>query len=492
LFGKEVIAQALACIVVRAVSTVAFYFLLVRTGASRIVAVLLSGVFIGMFWTTSPELSSYDAALPLLLVTIHRMVAYFQSGDRSELRWAGLFVGLAAFFKHDLAAYIAAAAVGSLFLAWILAGSRRPAAWLTPTRAVLHLIGVAVPIVLVIGVWVAWNAGMAAWQDLFVFPATIFREVREEGYPRLFPLFEPLLAWLQDWSRLAVGFRAFEGISQWILSHLPEYIFVAVVAVVTLRRHKLEAATLATISFFLAAMPWFWLAAHVQRNTHLYSMAILSFVLGSMAWHGTNQLGGRSRAARRALAAVLAVYVAGLWIPPAMSLVRLVMDWPGIRATDIDGIRGIYLRPKEYQVYNSIGRLVRERTSPDERIYHGVLRHESIVINNPILYTVAGRRSCCRYSELHPGVTDRDSVQREIIDDVEKHNVRVVILWKFGWSKEVLDGIRDRNRAAVEDGGSTRLNEYIAREYEPIAEVSDEYVLMWRKDSAGGSDAPGS
>jgi len=481
LFGKEVLAQALATVVVRAASTAAFCVLLVRVGASRPVTVVLCGVFIGMFWTTAPELSSYDLALPLLLIAIERVVVYYRTGEGWQLGAAGLWMGLAAFFKHDVAAYVAAGAAASLFLSWILAGTRRPAAWLTATRAATRLVGVTIPVVAVMGAWIARLAGKDAWEDLVVFPATIFRDVRGEPYPPFLPPLQPALAWLHDRSSLGAGFRAFEELSQWIICYVPQYLFLATLAVLIWRRRQMEARTLAIVTICLASMPWFWVAAHVQRNTHPYSMAIFSFVVGSLAWQGAGHLGRRLSPARATLVAVLSVYAAALWVQPSISLFVLLREWRGSRPLDLEGVRGIHLRPREFEVYEPLGRLIRERTQSDERIYHGVLRHESIVVNNPIMYAVAGRRSCCRYSELHPGVTDRASVQEEIIEDIEKHDVRAVIIWKFGWSDEVLDKIRDTNRAAVEDGGSTKLNEYIASRFESIAEFG-QYDLMWRKN----------
>ena len=76
----------------------------------------------------------------------------------------------------------------------------------------------------------------------------------------------------------------------------------------------------------------------------------------------------------------------------------------------------------------------------------------------------------------------RLGTQQEIIRDIEHHNVRAAIIWKFGWPDTVLDQYRSGFKAATDDGGATLLNEYIAERFEPIAQY-DEYVLMWRKDA---------
>ena len=80
-------------------------------------------------------------------------------------------------------------------------------------------------------------------------------------------------------------------------------------------------------------------------------------------------------------------------------------------------------------------------------------------------------------------ITDRIEVQREIIDDIERHRVRAMVIWKFGWSQEDLDRIKADWMSTVEGIGSTYLDGWIAGNCEPI-EQHGEYVLMWRKGIA--------
>ena len=152
------------------------------------------------------------------------------------------------------------------------------------------------------------------------------------------------------------------------------------------------------------------------------------------------------------LVAVIAVYAIGVAIEPAMQVYRMSTAWSESRLLDLAGVRGIRLGPQEYGYSHPIATFFREHTNEDERIYAGLLRHDAIVINKPIFYAVAQRRSCCRYSELHPGVADRIEAQQEIIRDMERHDVRVLIIWKCGWSNTVLDEFKARSRAAIYDG----------------------------------------
>ena len=228
-------------------------------------------------------------------------------------------------------------------------------------------------------------------------------------------------------------------------------------------------------------MPLFWLAAHVQMNTHVYSLAALSLLFLATTWQGLAVSDAWRRRARPFLGAVIACFAGAVSIPPAMQVYKVWTGWRDSAVLDFPGVRGVRVSRSEHSYYEPIARLVREHTRPDEKIYAGLLRHDAIVINKPILYALTGRSSCCRHSELHPGVADRTSVQREIIRDLEKHDVRLLVLWKFGWHDEILDKFKARSMAALPDGGSTFLDEYIADRFEAIAQYH-EFIVMWRKD----------
>ena len=146
----------------------------------------------------------------------------------------------------------------------------------------------------------------------------------------------------------------------------------------------------------------------------------------------------------------------------------------------LPGFTGVRVSGRDYAVYKTVHDVVQGQTTADELIYSGVERHEAIVISDPLIYAIAGRQPCCRYTELHGGVTDRLSIQEEIIDSLQTEDVRIVVLWRFGWPDRTLDRVRDSLREATPDGAATLLNDYIAENYEPIAE-SGEYAVLRRR-----------
>ncbi len=99
---------------------------------------------------------------------------------------------------------------------------------------------------------------------------------------------------------------------------------------------------------------------------------------------------------------------------------------PGPRRFRACGVLSCLL---EISVCEPIAHLVERLIRPDERIFVGMTRHDVLIQSNPLLYAVVGRRGSSRFDELHPGVADRADVQQEIIDAIDRYDVRLFVLW---------------------------------------------------------------
>jgi hypothetical protein len=481
ILGMEILAQSAASLLLDAlVVGVAFLFLR-RVTHSRAVAFVLALALLGAFWETGREITSYSPALFFVLLCWHGLVGYWEGGGRRRLLYAGFGAGLAACFKHDVAAYVVLAAVASLIVSWCLAADRRPPGWANPIVATLVLAAGALTTFLPVAAWIAWQAGADAWQDLFVFPAVTFPKVMVPHYPSLLPPLGSVWSLLQEFT-LQEARGVFSALSEWLLCNVPQYVFVLAVAVVIRLRRSLAPVTLATSLMLLSLIPFFWSAAHLQQNTHVISMAFISLSFAAMSWTGLRGPHRRVRWARGSIVAGCALVAIGLWLRAAMNMYEMRWLWRGGHVLDVPGARGLRVPSSVYDAYAPIIEFLQANTDEDERIYVGLARHDAIVINDWILHVLARRRSCSRYSELHRGVADVAEGQREIIRDLERHGVRAVVLWKFGWPDSVLDRRLALHRAKIPELGSTLLDEYIAEHFDLLAEYG-EYLLMWRKGS---------
>jgi hypothetical protein len=479
IFGREALVQAIAVVVINGAVGGLTFLVARRAGVKRPLAVAVSLVMVISFWLFSKELTTYPPAILCALFAVERVLCYFSNGGPGKLFSAGLLLGIGACFKHDVAFYISTAMIMTLFISWFALGRSRPPAWTHPFRASFVLVAGAALIILPAITMLALYAGEHAWQMLIVWPATDFRGVRTEGIPAL-PDWPALWKWMGDWGDLRKARDAVFGQSHWILCNMPLYVFVVAAGYLAFAWRRIAPKKLVSSLLFLIIIPFFWIVAHVQPNTHVFTMAVVSLCLMALAWPKTDATAPRQKLLKAVIGTGMAVYTVGLIASPVSSWARIALRWSDRQYLGLQGARGIWVSKDRYDVYYPIVSFIRKHVPPDERIYVGLKRHDSPVINDLIFYYLTGRKNCCRYDELHPGITDRADVQQEIIDSIEKHNVRCVVIWCFGWSDERLDDIKEANMAAIPGLGNTYLDTFISETFVPIARYG-EYMLMWRR-----------
>jgi hypothetical protein len=474
-FGIHAWVQALASHVFVALDAALLFVITRRLGLERRLAWLVGASLVGMLWGHL-ELSAYETVLLFLLLALDRVLAYLHGRGARQLVIAGLLLGVAACFKHDVAFHVASGTTAGLVAAWFLLAERRPDHWLSPAGLVLRLAGGAVAAAAPMLIYLAWNAGPDAWRDLIVFPATDFRVVRGEGYPSLFPDWRGVLTFAGNPRDLSLAVHLSRQLPTWVYANVLQGAIVAGVVVLVRTRRILAPIAAATTAICVACMPLFWASAHVQHNTNFWTLWIFAVLLGTLVWTRADP-----RMRRRAILASLFVAVTGsLLVGPARRVAEIGYRWPDSRTLDFPAVRGVRVARSQYEVHQPIITFIRQHVPESEPIYAGLMRHDSVVINNQSFSFLAGRPPATRYNELHPGVVDREEVQREIIADLDRHQVRCAVLWDFGWPPALMDSILAERRRRIPELGATLLDEYFRREFQPIGRYG-EYVLVWRK-----------
>lgn len=478
LFGTHIWTQGVASQLLVALDSALLFVLVRRIGAPRVPALGVAAVFVGSQWGVRPEMSSYECVLALLLPALDRVVCYTQGAGARALVVAGALCGVGAWFKHDVSFHIAFGIFVGLSVAWWLLDGRRPAAWVGPTGVLIRVGGGALATALPVIALLLWKAGADVWKDLIVFPATDFPVVRGEGYPAAIPEWRLLAPWLGDPLDAQRASEVADYLASWVLANVPQIVYVAAVVIVARYRRSLPPAAVGVGAVALAAMPLFWAAAHVQQNTHLESLALFSCILVTLAWTS-----GLDRRRLRAATLALGVPLVGaLLTAPALFAAEAGYFWRNHARLDFPSASGVRLPRWRYNVYEPIVSWIRQNVPENEAIYVGLVRNDSIVISNQTFYYLAGRPIASRYNEIHPGIVDRDEVQREIVRDLERLHVRCAVLWDFGWGKPMMDRILAERRKVIPALGATVLDEYFQTQFRPVARFG-EYVLMWRRDS---------
>jgi hypothetical protein len=420
-----------------------------------------------VLFKAAPTLTTYQPLLVCGLAGLTRTVAAAQTRARRDAFLAGLWLGAAALFKHDVAAYLLVAALAALVAAMVL----RPVRGAPPIA--LPLVAGAAALLVPAALLVAVTGGRDAWQDLVVFPLGDFPASRPEKYPLL----------RDAWSAPAGGRGRVSALLQWLRHWAPVWCWIVLAANAWRGRASASPARFAAAIVALLLLPLFFAAAHVQVNTHIWSMSALT--LGLLAIAGSDRIAGAGRRAvpaRRAskilFGGAALLYAAALADDPFRQAQRAGWVLLAGRTFDAPGAAGVMASAREAAEIEGAARLVRELTTEDEPIHVAVTRHDAVVVSRPELYLLLGRRAATRYTELHPGIVDREPAQREIIDQLSK--VRVIVRWRFGWSKERLDEIRARRQAAIPGTGATLLDEWIDSHYERAGEYGELEVLLRR------------
>lgn len=144
-------------------------------------------------------------------------------------------------------------------------------------------------------------------------------------------------------------------------------------------------------------------------------------------------------------------------------------------ALNIDRARGFYDDPERAKSLSSAVRYIQDNTGENEKIFVGNLIHDKAVNSDVMFYFLSGRHSATKYYELHPGLTETKKIQKEIINDLIKANVRYIILsCETGNIIDVSDSNESSKSSGVKD-----LDNFIGKNYK-IERVFGRYLILKR------------
>lgn len=467
LFGSQLLTARVAAMVLVALSGVCAFGLL-RTRLSRTSALLWAcGVSLALF-----PMGHYFATYPPVVLCItagwFAAAVYFEKRHLSWLIAAGLCCSLAVVFKHDVGGYVALSLLMTLLLRRAIGHPEDQAiGWFKEAGTFVAACGVvAVPVYLVM--WAV--AGSQMWRDLVVFPLTDFSASRPEHYPGILP----------NLRNMTSPGRAIEEISKRIRFAIPAAVFLASAVHLWIARKKLCTPRFSIQMMLTAALPFFWNAAHVQINTHIFSMMILCAAIVAVWFKDlTIRPTWRPRSLGWAIAAIFAL---GFLPRPAFDVARMYFAQTDLAPVGVDRADGIQVsRGIAISVRETVDH-IQQHTGSDEAVYVGALRHDVIIASPVLMYFLLERPVAVRYHELHPAVADVDHAQIEMIEDLTRKNVRYTILWR-NFDDKGLDQFHARRKDQLPNTGATRLDAYIHRNFQKVESFGRFEIYARRGDA---------
>jgi hypothetical protein len=445
-FGRELIVSRLLGMLTAAAAVAVHYRLarrLVHPRAAWLPSVIFAATFFGTGYYAS--FSSYAPAILAILLAIDRLATWAGEPARARhLVSAGLWLGIAAVFKHDVAGYaFAAAAVGIL---WALPAEpvivRLRSVFTVGATAAL---AVAVPLSML----VALGAGRDLLRDLVVFPLTDFRYVRPERFPlvpRLRPGLIPMAKELVVWS----------------LCNLPTIAVAVGLPGIWRRRIGLTSAQRLTLAVMLAAFPCYWLAAHVQLNTHAITLAGIGAIVAAAGLAPAHRKTRWRSVGTAAAAVVTAGWCGVVCLQPAYETLRRAAA--GTEPIGVPGLFGIAATPVDAAWMRE---LATEMAKADPRAALMVLgnRNDVLVFADTTPYWLSERLPATRYHELHPAVTDTEPVQREMLAGLTGQPLPVVVR-EHRFDPATLERVKSQFLLNV-PVGATLIDTWVREHYTP-------------------------
>jgi hypothetical protein len=400
-------------------------------------------------------------SLALMSVVLADLANHRSAHARLFLFAAGLAAGVCLLFRDTFAVLACLAALA------VIASERARAGSASPLRARLSRVAVfaagLAPSMVALGALVA--AGRAELG--YVLKFTALEAYRSLPFPIPAPPGTPLAA--------AARTLVWSGLPFLVLS------VSSVVLLVQLRRRASLSATderrlglQLGLTLLLAGLTPF--ALFRADLAHFYPALVVSGCIGA---------GLLGRLARLAPVRLRAGSTACLALAlGALSVSHLRDAWTMRRSPDrvessLAPLRGLLVKSELEAYYSEASQLVRSLTGPEDAIYVGSLDHRRIVMNDPLLYTLSGRRPATRHTMFEPGITTTEAKQREMIQDLMANDPPVAFLVP-SWRPEP-------NRS--QEFGSDLLDRYLQRSYRLHRRVGPSLLMVRRE---GSPTPPGS
>ncbi|MHB1355446.1 MAG: glycosyltransferase family protein [Anaerolineae bacterium] len=475
-FGSSVLVERIWDTLFRAGLALVCYLLAKRL-APRPLALVVWAVVTA--WMGFYEFYGYPVYIALFFVLLSIFALLRLDRAVKVNRWlvvAGLMLGVATLFRHDFGVYAFAAEMVVLIpLALRTDGLAHGS---HPIRRLLglllpYIVGAAVIILPALLLLLLAVTPATLWNNLVAFPATVFPSVRALPYPKLLP--DPRL--------LVGGISALPKALPVLAKQWPYYFpylvtgltaLYLLVRVLLLPWHKLARTQAVRLGGY--ALLTLFAAASISQSRiradliHMVQLLIVSFVqcigLVGLAWRAWKPAG------------ITALLVALVLLTPFFQ--QTVEErqqlfkrgiWASAPNTDhqIPAAWGMPVDPDQAAAVKYVQRSLPE----DALLYVGLSRHDRIFVNDALFYFLAQRKSATRYNELHPGVATTQAVQEEIVADLDRLQVPLVVIFSM------FEGVIEPNDSGKSSGVNI-LDRYLKHTYQPGASFGRYYRILIR------------
>jgi len=454
----------------------------------------------GLFHSSPTPAGTFWSLFSILFV-----VDFLCNKNYLSLFIGGIITGITAIFRHDIGGYtfISSTVVLLLYVYFRIADRN-----LLNTAKVWgkYLLGTIISFIPFALYFLAKVPIKDLIFDLIVFPAKIFPRVRDLPYPSFafnfysFLFYFPIIIYIiggifilsnlfrwkdlggKEWATILFWIIGLFFFNQaWVRSDVPHLlptIIPAIMLLTSLYNNKLvqiwekRGYFLRVFLLFIA----FLLTLSLYRNalrSFTVTVYILPVVLGTIVALfvyipiNLGQSFRRTilRLSSQAILGILCLFIISSFVKGE---IRDLPTWvffsfskPGLVPSQLNRAKGIYVFENQEYFLSTAIKFVQANTKPDELIFVGNSRHDKIFVNDIMFYFLSERHSATKYHELHPGLATTKEVQLEIIDELKRNNVKLIVLWSGA------ENVAEPNESSL-SSGVTDLDDYIKTNYVPV------------------------
>ena len=170
-------------------------------------------------------------------------------------------------------------------------------------------------------------------------------------------------------------------------------------------------------------------------------------------------------------AALVAIPLALILLAGAANRLSALVLPPDLEPVRLAGVPGIRVPPAEAEALPALVAAVQREVPEGEPVYVAPRRSDLVTLTDPLLHFLVDRPNVLRRDAL---LQARPEEQARIVAALERERPRAVIRWLDPASARPEPNERGR------PSGSTALDDYLAREYEPQARYGDYELLVPR------------
>lgn len=457
IFGTSIIVERILSVIIHTLIVIPVCFIIKSFVPKRYI---LLAWLLTLAWLRTMLFYSYGYSYAVLPATLFVLLScltlkhYFLMRRRKWLIISGVFVGIVALFRQDFGFYtfISEYLVIFIFIYNNLDKKAKVKTLVAIRESLFYLFGNFIIIFPIIFYFIFNSAIFSLFRNAIIFPLTVYPKVRAIPFPKLslastifyFPIFVFIIT-------LAILIR--DSFSK-IFSQGNRYLMILFLF----------------LGFTFLNYPF--MRAHIRYLLPCELFAIILFIFLSYIF--TQKIFFKQSIFYRfsVYNLVLVVTIFLFIFPAILETKQYIISRKKFITSklSLNRNRGCYDWEENILYQQDAIKYIQQYVEPEKHIFIGNLRHDRVVYNDIMFYFLSERHSATKYYELHPGLTTTEEIQKKIIDEIKKHNVRYIVLW--GGSETVIEPNQSNKSSGV-----FLLDNFIHKKYK-IEKTFGKYLIL--------------